>query len=128
MTAYPSILSGPVCARLACAAQSRRTHARMSAPAALPALPFPQDTADALFRLTQGLEPAGLWWLSGYAAGLASRSAAPATAATTTSLANAADSPRLTILYGSQTGNARRAAEALLEKVQGAGLPARLVR
>ena len=48
----------------------------MSAPAALPALPFPQDTADALFRLTQGLEPAGLWWLSGYAAGLASRGAA----------------------------------------------------
>ena len=100
----------------------------MSAPAALPALPFPQDTADALFRLTQGLEPAGLWWLSGYAAGLASRGATPAAAAAAAPRADAADSPRLTILYGSQTGNARRAAEALLEKVQGAGLPARLVR
>lgn len=99
----------------------------MSAPAALPALPFPQDTADALFRLTQGLEPAGLWWLSGYAAGLASRGAAPAVAASAPR-ADAADDARLTILYGSQTGNARRAAEALLDKVQAAGLPARLVR
>ncbi|MGY1520686.1 assimilatory sulfite reductase (NADPH) flavoprotein subunit [Luteimonas sp. A482] len=100
----------------------------MSAPAALPALPFPQDTADALFRLTQGLEPAGLWWLSGYAAGLASRGALLAPASAAAPRADAADSPRLTILYGSQTGNARRAAEALLEKVQAAGLPARLVR
>src|SRR5690606_23774030 len=91
----------------------------MSAPAALPALPFPQETADALVRLTQGLEPAGLWWLSGYAAGLASRAgtvAAPGSAPRTE--AAAGPGQRLTILYGSQTGNARRAA----------GLPARLVR
>ncbi len=100
----------------------------MSAPAALPALPFPQDTADALVRLTQGLEPAGLWWLSGYAAGLASRAQQPAAATPSAVRADVADAARLTILYGSQTGNARRAAEALLEKVQGAGLPARLVR
>ncbi|MDH7454085.1 assimilatory sulfite reductase (NADPH) flavoprotein subunit [Luteimonas composti] len=99
----------------------------MSAPAALPALPFPQETADALFRLTQGLEPAGLWWLSGYAAGLASRGAA-ASAPGAAPRAEAAEGARLTILYGSQTGNARRAAEALLAQVQAAGLPARLVR
>lgn len=100
----------------------------MSAPAALPALPFPQETADALVRLTQGLEPAGLWWLSGYAAGLASRG--PASAATTPPAARAEAAPgtRLTIVYGSQTGNARRAAETLFERVQAAGLPARLVR
>ncbi len=100
----------------------------MSAPAALPALPFPQETADALFRLTQGLEPAGLWWLSGYAAGLASRGGheQPASAAALRPDAPAAG--RLTIVYGSQTGNARRAAEALFAKVQAAGLPARLVR
>ncbi|WP_202841275.1 assimilatory sulfite reductase (NADPH) flavoprotein subunit [Luteimonas saliphila] len=99
----------------------------MSAPAALPALPFPQETADALVRLTQGLEPAGLWWLSGYAAGLASRSGAemPAIPVART---DAAPAGRLTILYGSQTGNARRAAETLLAKVQAAGLPARLIR
>src|SRR5690606_12425787 len=100
----------------------------MSAPAALPALPFPQDTADALFRLTQGLEPAGLWWLSGYAAGLASRGASAATAPGAPPRAEAGEGARLTILYGSQTGNARRAAEALLTQVQAAGLPARLVR
>src|SRR5690606_26236362 len=103
---------------------------RMSAPAALPALPFPQETADALVRLTQGLEPAGRWWLSGYAAGLASRAGASAPPATAAARADAAAGPgtRLTILYGSQTGNARRAAESLFERVQAAGLPARLVR
>ncbi|MDH5835453.1 assimilatory sulfite reductase (NADPH) flavoprotein subunit [Luteimonas kalidii] len=100
----------------------------MSAPAALPALPFPQETADALVRLTQGLEPAGLWWLSGYAAGLASRAGGPAAAAPAPPRAEAASGARLTIVYGSQTGNARRAAEALFERVQAAGLPARLVR
>ncbi|TWG88208.1 sulfite reductase (NADPH) flavoprotein alpha-component [Luteimonas sp. J16] len=101
----------------------------MSAPAALPALPFPQETADALVRLTQGLDAAGLWWLSGYAAGLASRAGGVA-AAGAAPRADAAAGPgqRLTILYGSQTGNARRAAEALFERVQAAGLPARLVR
>src|SRR5690606_40323063 len=70
---------------------------------------LPIYTADALFRLTQGLEPAGLWWLSGYAAGLASRGATSVALAAATPRADAADSPRLTILYGSQTGNARRA-------------------
>ena len=101
----------------------------MSAPAALPALPFPQETADALVRLTQGLEPAGLWWLSGYAAGLASRAgtvAAPGSAPRTE--AAAGPGQRLTILYGSQTGNARRAAEVLFDQAQAAGLPARLLR
>src|SRR5690606_7039446 len=95
-----------------------------------PALPFPQETADALVRLTQGLEPAGLWWLSGYAAGLASRAGASAPPATAAARADAAAGPgtRLTILYGSQTGNARRAAESLFERVQAAGLPARMVR
>src|SRR5690606_23891982 len=34
---------------------------------------------------------------------------------------------RLTIVYGSQTGNARRAAETLFERVQAAGLPVRLL-
>lgn len=100
----------------------------MSAPAALPALPFPQETADALVRLTQGLEPAGLWWLSGYAAGLASRGPASAATPPPAARAEAAPGTRLTIVYGSQTGNARRAAEALFERVQAAGLPARLVR
>ena len=34
----------------------------------------------------------------------------------------------LTIVYGSQTGNARRLAEALSRQVESAGLPVRLVR
>ncbi|HRO26359.1 MAG TPA: assimilatory sulfite reductase (NADPH) flavoprotein subunit [Luteimonas sp.] len=101
----------------------------MSAPAALPALPFPQDTADALVRLTQGLDPAGLWWLSGYAAGLAAgRGGAPQLAPATAPRLDAPAAGRLTIVYGSQTGNARRVAEALFDKAQAAGLPARLLR
>ena len=99
----------------------------MSPPAALPALPLPAETADALLRLTQGLEPAGLWWLSGYAAGLASRAGVQAHAP----LAPHAEGEagvRMSIVYGSQTGNARRAAEALQAQLQAAGLPVRLVR
>ncbi|MCW5581011.1 MAG: assimilatory sulfite reductase (NADPH) flavoprotein subunit [Luteimonas sp.] len=100
----------------------------MSPPVAQPTLPFPADTADALARLTQGLDSAGLWWLSGYAAGLACRGApAPPAAAIATRL-DAAAAGRLTIVYGSQTGNARRSAEALLAKAQAAGLSARLLR
>ena len=34
----------------------------MSPPVAQPALPFPAETADALARLTQGLDSAGLRW------------------------------------------------------------------
>src|SRR5690606_35615769 len=115
----PSLAADPL-------AEERR---RMSVPAALPALPFPQETADALVRLTQGLEPAGLWWLSGYAAGLASRAGGlPAQAAAPAAAAAAGSDARVTILYGSQTGNARRAAETLFERIQASGLPARLVR
>ena len=100
----------------------------MSPPVAQPALPFPSETADALARLTQGLDSAGLWWLSGYAAGLASRGGHAQSATAVAARPDAATAGRLTIVYGSQTGNARRAAEALLAKVQAAGLPARLVR
>ena len=101
----------------------------MSAPAALPALPFPQETADAIVRLAQGLDAAGLWWLSGYAAGLATGHGGPQQSAPAAApRLDASAAGRLTIVYGSQTGNARRAAEALFAKAQAAGLPARLVR
>jgi len=78
--------------------------------------------------LADSLEPQALSWLSGYFAGVAQgrqSARAPAPLAVAAAPANAR---RLTILYGSQTGNAKRIAEGLLQRVQGQGLEARLVR
>ena len=93
----------------------------MSPPVAQPALPIPAETADALARLTQGLDSAGLWWLSGYAAGLASRGGTPQPASAVVPRPDAATAGRLTIVYGSQTGNARRVAERLAGDAEAAG-------
>jgi len=100
----------------------------MSPPVAQPALPFPAETADALARLTEGLDSAGLWWLSGYAAGLASRGGHAQPAPAVAARLDAATAGRLTIVYGSQTGNARRIAERLAADAEAAGLPVRLLR
>lgn len=99
----------------------------MSAVAPLP-LPLPAERVPVLSRLVEGLDANALYWLSGYTAGLAARSpeaqrieAVPAaTAATSTR--------RLSIVYGSQTGNARRAAEQLAGAAEAAGIDVRLLR
>jgi sulfite reductase (NADPH) flavoprotein alpha-component len=92
-----------------------------AAPAALPAPPLPEDKVDLLARLTEGLDAPGLWWLSGYAAGLAARPGArPA--------ASPDAAARLTVVYGSQTGNAKRLAEQLVRQAEAAGVVARLLR
>lgn len=96
-----------------------------SVPATL-ATPLTQDRLSALARVTEGLDSNGLWWLSGYAAGLASRGdgvqTLPAPAA------DAQPAGRLTIVYGSQTGNAKRLAEQLARQGEAAGVPVRLLR
>lgn len=83
-------------------------------------------------HLVEGLDSAGLWWLSGYAAGLARAQGGTlqATHASTNAnhAADALDRPRLTVVYGSQTGNARRVAESLAAKLEAEGLPVRLLR
>lgn len=89
-----------------------------SLPATLPAPPLSEDKLGLLARLTEGLDAPGLWWLSGYAAGLADRPAARAPT----------PSARLSIVYGSQTGNARRLAEALARQAEAAGLGVRPLR
>ncbi|MGH8081641.1 MAG: flavodoxin domain-containing protein, partial [Lysobacter sp.] len=97
-------------------------------PPALLATPLPADRLDSLARLTDGLDSNSLWWLSGYAAGLArsgSGALAPAIAA---ALPEAKSSERLSIVYGSQTGNAKRLAEQLAGQAEAAGLSVRLVR
>ncbi len=96
----------------------------MSAVAPLPLLPLPEEKSAALLALLQGLDAGGLWWLSGYAAALA-RGVAPAVPV---AVPAAAAHERLTIVYGSQTGNARRIAEQLARDSEAAGLPVRLLR
>jgi len=87
---------------------------------------IPESTLDAerlalLARLTTGLSPAALYWIAAYSAGQAARlQEAPAPVAEPTE--------RLSIVYGSQTGNARRVAEQLAARAEAAGLPVRLLR
>lgn len=90
-----------------------------------PSLPLSRDQSGLLARLTDGLDGSGLWWLSGYAAGLARARTLPGTPATPADLPHA---QRLTVLYGSQTGNARRIAEKLARTLEGDGVPVRLLR
>lgn len=97
-------------------------------PAALP-LPadlLPEGRADLLDRLTDGLGGEALWWLSGYAAGLARSRMAGHGPAPPGAMQAAAPSLRATVLYGSQTGNARRSAERLAARLREAGLDVRL--
>jgi sulfite reductase (NADPH) flavoprotein alpha-component len=100
---------------------------------ASPALSAPpsllsQEQAVLLEQLTGGLDGAGLWWLSGYAAGLARSHTLPNTRPTALAVADVQTAAQLTIVYGSQTGNARRVAEKLAQQVEAAGLGVRLLR
>jgi sulfite reductase (NADPH) flavoprotein alpha-component len=98
----------------------------------LPALPppLPTESAAPIQQLLGGLDPAALWWVSGYAAGLAqARSGVELAAVAAPRAVDAvAASGRLTVLYGSQTGNARRVAERLAAATEAAGLRVRLLR
>ena len=97
--------------------------------AAIPALapsPLPEERKALLARVVEGLDSPSLWWLSGYTAGLAQGHPAPHLAVLPGGAAQA--SQRLTIVYGSQTGNARRVAEAAASEAEAAGLNVRLLR
>ncbi|MGH8063135.1 MAG: flavodoxin domain-containing protein, partial [Pseudoxanthomonas sp.] len=97
--------------------------------AATPALapsPLPDERKALLARVVEGLDGPSLWWLSGYAAGLAQGNPTPHLAVLPGGAAQA--SQRLTIVYGSQTGNARREAEKLAAEAEAAGLNVRLLR
>lgn len=97
-------------------------------------IPLAEERRALLAQAVAGLDGASLWWVSGYAAGLAQAQLAPQTAPTTASpkaiapAAGTQTAQRLTIVYGSQTGNARRAAEALAQQAEAAGLSVRLLR
>jgi sulfite reductase (NADPH) flavoprotein alpha-component len=89
--------------------------------------PLPEEKSAELLRLLEGLEAPALWWFSGYAAALAGHAGgariAPAPPAREISAQE-----RLTIVYGSQTGNAKRLAEKLARDAENAGLVVRLLR
>ncbi|RDS80649.1 assimilatory sulfite reductase (NADPH) flavoprotein subunit [Dyella psychrodurans] len=92
--------------------------------------PLPEDKHPLVGRLVEGLDVAALQWLSGYIAGVAAqrqtgaKGASPEAAAA----ANAEPQDRLTVLYGSQTGNAKRLAEDLGRRASAAGLATRVAR
>ncbi|KER85000.1 assimilatory sulfite reductase (NADPH) flavoprotein subunit [Xanthomonas arboricola] len=101
-----------------------------AASSALPPSPLPDERKALLERLVDGLDAASLWWLSGYTAGLAQGQPPRSLAVLPGGQphAPAQESQRLTVLYGSQTGNARREAEQLAAEAEAAGLSVRLLR
>ncbi|MFT4198109.1 MAG: assimilatory sulfite reductase (NADPH) flavoprotein subunit [Pseudoxanthomonas sp.] len=98
----------------------------------VPVGPLPEDRKVLLAQVLEGLDAASLWWLSGYAAGLAQASGGTPTAnalhALPAGAPQAGAGARATVVFGTQTGNARRAAEALAAELEGAGLGVRLLR
>src|SRR5258708_34878784 len=116
----------------------KNDHPVSAQPARFP-VPLPEDKLALLTRVTEGLDSDSLLWVSGYIAGVASQRRMPlvqAVAQTVTvtptllaePAAQSAAAQRLTIVYGSQTGNAKRQAEALAQQSENAGLSVRLVR
>ena len=95
----------------------------MSLPATQLPTPLQADTAAALVRFADGLDSNALLWASGYLAGMAR--ALPVHPPAPVAVAGVQPA---TIVYGSQTGNAKRAAEALHARLQAAHLPVRLLR
>jgi sulfite reductase (NADPH) flavoprotein alpha-component len=93
-----------------------------------PTLPLDAERSALLLRFAEGLDAHALWWASGYLAGLASPQARPLAPAPVALAAPTAAVDTLTVVYGSQTGNAKRAAEALLAEAGAKGLKARLLR
>jgi sulfite reductase (NADPH) flavoprotein alpha-component len=90
----------------------------------LPTLPANLDEA-ALQKLTAGLSPQQLVWLSGYLYGQAtSAGGGVAAPAATAALAAAPAIEKLTILYGSHTGNGKKIAQQAADAAAAKGLKA----
>jgi sulfite reductase (NADPH) flavoprotein alpha-component len=78
---------------------------------------------NAITQAMSGLDSQQLTWLSGYTAGLAAADAVPEGQATPAQTSSA----QLTILYGSQTGNAKGVANAFGEQAKAGGINAKVV-
>jgi len=102
----------------------------------LPLGPLDPERTELLLRVVDGLDPATLQWLSGFAAGVAHERALGRTSGAVAAgtavgpvaapAARAEATARLTIVYGSQTGNSKRIAERLGRAAEAAGLAARV--
>lgn len=90
--------------------------------------PLTAEKAALLARLVEGLKPAELYWIAASAAALAARVQSGESATPPAAALSAVVSNRLTIIYGSQTGNAKRAAEDLAKRSEAQGLSVRLLR
>lgn len=104
--------------------KSRRPNGIAVNSVVVPNLPVAEPGAEKLALLAQGVEglsPAQLYWV---AAWIAAQAGAPLRAPVAAGKA----AERLTIVYGSQTGNAKRIAEQLAGRGEAAGLPLRLLR
>ncbi|HET7662232.1 MAG TPA: assimilatory sulfite reductase (NADPH) flavoprotein subunit [Rhodanobacteraceae bacterium] len=95
--------------------------------ATLPAPPLSAEKSVLAAQLIDGLDGLALYWLSGYMAGAAAQLTDRAPARIPL-LPQAVEGLRLTVLYGSQTGNAKRVAEDLAARAEADGLAVRLVR
>jgi sulfite reductase (NADPH) flavoprotein alpha-component len=92
-------------------------------------IPLPEEKSALLTRLVDGLDAAALHWLSGYSAGLAAaQHFVPARDVAPIAAIEALPQQHLTIVFGSQTGNAKRVAEGLARDAENAGLAVRLWR
>jgi sulfite reductase (NADPH) flavoprotein alpha-component len=92
----------------------------------LPLGPLDPERSELLLRVVDGLEPASLQWLSGFAAGVAHERATGRTGGVALPAAPSQPSARLAIVYGSQTGNGKRIAERLARNAEAAGLATRV--
>ena len=80
-----------------------------------------------LDRLLNGLSPSALYWAAGYVHARARAAGLPSEASVQPSK-QSATAARLTIIYGSQTGNAKRVAEDLSTRAEAQGLNVRVLR
>jgi sulfite reductase (NADPH) flavoprotein alpha-component len=96
---------------------------------ALTLSPLTEDKQALAVRLIEGLDTPALHWLSGYVAGVAAQRLTGGKPAGNEHATPAAESQaRLTVLYGSQTGNAKRLAEELGRRATSSGLAVRVIR
>jgi sulfite reductase (NADPH) flavoprotein alpha-component len=104
-----------------------------STAAALSLGPLDPERSALLHRVVDGLDPAALQWLSGFAAGVGYARAQGGSAAAETlpvppsaPVTRPEPTARLAIVYGSQTGNGKRIAERLGRAAEAAGLAVRI--
>ena len=100
----------------------------------VPGTPLTPTQWEALNRLMDGVAPEQVFWISGYLAGFAAARQIPDGAspagqdklADTSQIAKLEAKPEITVLFGSQTGNAEKLAHTLHSRLLANGFPCRL--